>query len=170
MPTKRVVNGYVHQPLNYHHITMAARDLFHDEVVNALQRDGWTITHDPLTLPWGRSSMQIDLGAEKLIAAEKGALQIAVEIKSFLSRSRIDDLEDALGQLWLYRYLLERHQPQRTLFLAVSLNVYEDFISQPHVAEFIETERVRLLVFDAETQEVTQWIDWNNTAPPSSAS
>ena len=149
---------------------MPARDIYHDQVRKALERDGWTVTHDPLALPWGRSSLQIDLGAERLIAAEKDSLKIAVEIKSFLSRSRIDDLEDALGQLWLYRYLLQRHHPERELFLAVSLNVYDDFISQPHVSEFIQTERVRLLVFDPQTEEVMQWINWNNTATSSSES
>jgi hypothetical protein len=147
---------------------MAAKDIYHDQVRKALERDGWTITHDPLTLPWGRTSVQIDLGAERLIAAEKGARKIAVEIKSFLSRSRVDDLEDALGQLWLYRYLLNRHQPERELFLAVSQNVYDDFISQPHVAEFLEAESVRLLVFDPQTEEVVEWIDWNNIEPSSS--
>lgn len=147
---------------------MAAKDIYHSHVRKALERNGWTITHDPLTLPWGQTSVQVDLGAERLIAAEKGAHKIAVEIKSFLSRSRVDDLEDALGQLWLYRYLLNRHYPERELFLALSQNVYDDFISQPHVTEFLETERVRLLVFDPQTEEVVQWIDWNNTAPSSS--
>ena len=28
---------------------------YHDAVKNALIQDGWTITHDPLKLPWGRS-------------------------------------------------------------------------------------------------------------------
>jgi len=149
---------------------MAAKDIYHDHVRKALERDGWTITHDPLTLPWGQTSVQIDLGAERLIAAEKGAKKIAVEIKSFLSRSRVDDLEDALGQLWLYRYLLERHHPERELFLAVSQNVYDDFIGQPHVTEFLQTESVWLLVFDPQTEEVVEWIDWNNIEPSSSKS
>ncbi len=32
---------------------MPARDFYHDAVKNALTKDGWTITHDPLTLRWG---------------------------------------------------------------------------------------------------------------------
>jgi hypothetical protein len=149
---------------------MPAKDIYHAHVRKALESDGWTITHDPLSLPWGQTSVQIDLGAERLIAAEKGTSKIAVEIKSFLSRSRVDDLEDALGQLWLYRYLLQRHYPERELFLAVSRNVYDNFISQPHVTEFVETERVRLLVFDPQIEEVVQWINWNNTEPSSNKS
>ncbi|MCP5029653.1 MAG: fatty-acid synthase, partial [Actinomycetia bacterium] len=29
---------------------MPAKDLYHDVVKNALVKDGWEITHDPLTL------------------------------------------------------------------------------------------------------------------------
>lgn len=38
---------------------MAARDVFHEAVKNALVKDGWTITHDPLALPFG----EIDLAS-----------------------------------------------------------------------------------------------------------
>ena len=85
---------------------MSARDRFHDCVRNALVKDGWVITHDPLRLPWGKKDLYVDLGAEQLLAAEKGERRIAVEIKSFLGKSEIDDLEKALGQFVLYRAVL----------------------------------------------------------------
>ncbi len=143
---------------------MAAKDLFHPHVRHALEKDGWTITHDPLTLPWGSASVQVDLGAEKVIAAEKGARKIAIEVKSFLRSSRTEDLEDAMGQLVLYRHLLRRAPVQRELFLAVRKDVYESFIALPHVTEFLQAERVNLLIFNPQTEEVTQWIEWNNIA------
>ena len=46
----------------------------------------------------GKKDPFINLGAEKLIAAEKDSVKIAVEIKSFVSPSEIQDLENALGQ------------------------------------------------------------------------
>ncbi|QTR54850.1 hypothetical protein J9260_07125 [Thiothrix unzii] len=45
---------------------MAARDLFHQAVVIALQKEGWVITHDPLAVPIGGIDLYIDLGAERL--------------------------------------------------------------------------------------------------------
>ena len=143
---------------------MAAKDLFHPHVRHALEKDDWTVTHDPLTLPWGSAPVQIDLGAEKVIAAEKGARKIAVEVKSFLRASRTEDLENAVGQLVLYRYLLRRSPTQRELFLAIRQDVYESFIALPHVTEFLQAEQVNLLVFNPQTEEVVQWIEWNNTA------
>jgi XisH protein len=51
---------------------MPARDRYHDQVKNALVKDGWTITQDPLRVKWGKKDLYIDLGAEHfLLAAEK---------------------------------------------------------------------------------------------------
>jgi hypothetical protein len=69
-----------------------AKDIYHDTVRIALEKDGWTITDDPLTLWIGKRDLFVDLGAEKLIAAEREGKKIAVEIKSFISKSPIKDL------------------------------------------------------------------------------
>jgi hypothetical protein len=74
-----------------------ARDIFHDAVRHALEKDGWRITHDPLALQIGGVEMYIDLGAEQLIAAEKEGQKIAVEIKSFVSASAIYEFHLAIG-------------------------------------------------------------------------
>ena len=76
---------------------MPARDKYHDCVCKALIKDGWTITSDPYTLKWGTKDLFVDLGAERVLAAQKGAEKIAVEIKSFIGQSEMADLEQALG-------------------------------------------------------------------------
>ena len=76
---------------------MPARDLYHNVVRNALVKDCWTITHDPLRLRWGLKDLYIDLGAEQLLAAEKPGRKIVVESKSFVGPSIGADLEQALG-------------------------------------------------------------------------
>jgi XisH protein len=50
---------------------MSAKDYYHETVKNALIKDGWTITQDPLTLRLSKKKLYIDLGAEQLIAAER---------------------------------------------------------------------------------------------------
>ncbi len=82
---------------------MAAKDIFHEVVKKALQKDGWQITHDPLSLGVGGVNISIDLGAERLIAAEREGKKIAVEVKSFLERaSAISEFHTALGQFINY--------------------------------------------------------------------
>jgi hypothetical protein len=81
---------------------MSAKDIYHDACVHALQKDGWTITHDPLTISVGKTDLLIDLGAERVVAAERNGERIAVEIKSFVKLSLVQDLKEAIGQFVLY--------------------------------------------------------------------
>jgi hypothetical protein len=103
---------------------MPAKDIYHDTVKNALIKDGWTITHDPLVLRWGTTDVFIDLGAAQLLAAERYGRKIAVEVKSFVGRSDVDDLEKALGQYILYHDILTQREPDRVLYLAVHEEVF----------------------------------------------
>jgi hypothetical protein len=93
---------------------MAARDIFHAAVRQALITDGWTITHDPFFVGFGGVDLYIDLGAEKLIAAERDNQQIAVEVKSFLGPSLVSDFHAALGQFLNYQLAMEAYAPTRT--------------------------------------------------------
>lgn len=60
-----------------------ARDATHDLIRDILQIDGWVITHDPYVLMGYDPDWEIDFGAEKLLAAERGLEKIAVEAKSY---------------------------------------------------------------------------------------
>lgn len=57
-----------------------AKDRFNQVVKTALIKDGWNVTHDPFRIKVGGVEMEIDLGPEKLLAAERGDEKIAVEI------------------------------------------------------------------------------------------
>jgi XisH protein len=95
-------------------------------------KDQWNITADPLKLKFAdKDEVRIDLGAEKLLAAERGNQKIAVEIKSFLNESALFDYHAALGQFLNYRLVLSTLEPDRTLYLAVPLSAYEEFFQRP---------------------------------------
>jgi len=136
---------------------MPARDFYHDVVKSALIADGWRITHDPLVLQWGSKDLFVDLGAERLLAADKGDQKIAVEVKSFSGASDIDDLEKALGQFILYHDILEEREPDRRLYLAIPKEIHDDLFQEPVGQLLLKRERVRLLVFDPEAGVILQW-------------
>lgn len=138
---------------------MPAKDLYHDSVKRALQNDAWAITHDPLRLRWRTTDTYVDLGAEKLLAAQKDAQKIAVEIKTFLGRSTVDALEDAIGQFILYEELLKRLEPDRTLYLAISLDAYLNIFVDAIGEILLESKRVRLLVFDPQQEAIVKWLN-----------
>ena len=85
---------------------MSRKDTFHDIVRHALEKDGWKITRDPLLLRYELGNLYIDLGAEKILAAERLGQKIAVEIKSFLQNSTVSEFHTAQGQFLSYRMLL----------------------------------------------------------------
>ena len=135
-----------------------AKDIYHNTVKTALEKDGWIITNDPLTLKVGGRSAFIDLGAEKLFAAEKEGQRIAVEVKSFISPSPVRDLEQALGQYIMYSQVLERQNLSRSLYLAISRSVFLDFFSEELPQLMIELNNLKLLIFDVDSEEIVKWI------------
>ncbi len=76
--------------------------------------DQWVVTHDPYVLLFGENKLYVDLGAETMLAAEKGGRAIAVEIKALTGSSALTELERALGQHILYRFVMGRSDPGRT--------------------------------------------------------
>lgn len=66
---------------------MPAHNLYHDAVIDALVADGWTVTADPLRLPYGDHGRYVDLGlAGSALVAGRAGREIAVEIQSFVGR------------------------------------------------------------------------------------
>ena len=137
---------------------MPAKDKFHELVKTALQNQDWTITHDPYHIDLGFVDFYIDLGAEQLLAATKDNEKIAVEIKTFLAPSTISEFHTAVGQFINYRIALEYDDPERTLYLAVPLDVYTRFFNYSFIQRVIERNQIPLLVYDTEKEEISQWI------------
>lgn len=135
-----------------------ALDKIHNAVKNALIKDGWTITDDPFQIVYGVRKVYIDLAAEKFFMAEKGGAKIAVEVKSFLSPSRMRDFELALGQFNLYQTYLELTTPERKLYLAIDDKVYEDFFVEDAVKVALDKFQISLIVVNLGNEEIVKWI------------
>jgi hypothetical protein len=136
---------------------MSAKDRYHNAVKAALLKEQWKIT-DPLILKYeDTDEVRIDLGAERLLAAERGSEKIAVEIKSFLSESALFDYHGALGQFLNYRLVLESLEPERTLYLAVPLTAYEVFFQRPLAKASVRTYQVKLLVYNPIEEVIVRW-------------
>lgn len=135
-----------------------AKDKFHEAVKKALENDGWKITHDPLILFPKEEKIAIDLGAEKILIAEKGFEKIAVEVKSFTQPSVIYAFHEALGQYMNYLTALEIAEEKRALYLAVSEDVFASFEDNTIIIHSIEKYKVKILIFDIITQNIVKWM------------
>lgn len=137
---------------------MPAKDIYHNAVKNALIKDGWTITDDPYILNIGRRDLFVDIGAEKLLSAEKGEKKIAVEIKSFIGKSRVNDLENALGQYTLYGDIMRDIDPNRILYLAITKDVFDTLFQEAIGEILLRNQRFNLLIFEKKQEVIERWI------------
>jgi hypothetical protein len=137
---------------------MAQKDIYHETVIKALDKDDWKITDDPFRVRIGRKRLKMDLGAERLISAEKGTRKIVVEIKSFVGRSDIKDLQQALGQYMMYYQVLIAKNIDRELYLAIPYRTYKNTFQNEIGQLLLQNELLRLIVFDEEQEVIVEWI------------
>lgn len=137
---------------------MSAKDFFHNAVRLALEKDGWLVTDDPLYFRLtALVKIRIDLGAEKLIGAEKHNQKIAVEVKSFIGPSAISEFHTAIGQFLKYRIALEQEDYERVLYLAISKDIHQEFFTDTFIQTVLERYNIKLLVFDIQKEEIVLW-------------
>lgn len=135
-----------------------ARDKIHEAVKNALINDGWTITDDPLILLPEEDNIGIDLGAEKLLLAEKGVEKIAVEIKSFVQPSLMYEFHRAIGQYFDYESALIEANETRVLFAAIPKPIYPRLLKSRVIKRSMERIGMRIIIVDIETETIESWI------------
>jgi hypothetical protein len=138
---------------------MPAKDVFHQAVRHALEKDGWTITDDPLLVDLKEVKVFVDLGAERLIAAERENEMIAVEVKSFIGGSTISEFHTALGQFINYRLFLRLSDPKRSLYLAVPSETYDEFFAGKIIGQVIKESNLKIIVYEPISEIIEQWIN-----------
>lgn len=137
-----------------------ARDVFHFNVRTALEKESWQITNDPLRIPIDGSHLEIDLAGEMVFGAERGGVKIAVEVKSFLSKSFMNNFHEAMGQYLDYRSALEDFEPDRLVYLAIPVAAQKHTMFQSRfIQKRLREENVKLIIFDPFQNLIVQWID-----------
>lgn len=137
-----------------------ARDLLHNNVREALLKEGWHITHDPLPIPIDGTYLEIDVAGEIILGAERGTEKIAVEVKSFLKKSFMTNFHEAIGQYLDYESALEDFDPQRIVYLAIPLHAFNNPIFQGRfIQKRLKQEKAKLIIFEPIKNEIIEWIE-----------
>ena len=137
---------------------MPIQNIYHDAVRNALQRDEWTITLEPVYLPFDGFRLEADFAAQKTTATEE-LLEIVVEVKDFLNEDDIYEncFPTALGQYMSCAHVLNGSHPTRRLYLAISEHIYNSFFTLPDVVGVTGKHHMKLLIFDPTTETIVAW-------------
>lgn len=135
-----------------------AKDFYHENVREALEKDGWLITHNPYSVKVEEVGYEIDFGAEPLIAAEKEESKIAVEVKSFVGPSAINEFHKAVGQFNDYSVVLEIKDPERILFLAVPEETWQRFFQKQVIQKSLARIKAKVIIYNPSNNTIVQWI------------
>jgi XisH protein len=134
-----------------------AKDKYHELVKQALIDEGWTITDDPFQVSSLIADLEVDLAAEKIIAAEKGTDHIAIEVKSFLGKSWLHDFYKSVGQFGFYHLAISHDEPNRTLYLALPNDAFQYLFKDPISVELARINHMKFIVFNVETKKIVLW-------------
>jgi hypothetical protein len=132
-----------------------AKDRYHDTVVRALTKGGWTVTAQQVAVAVPGRRLWIDLRA--VMASD--SLVVLIEVKGFEKMpSPVDYLASVVGQYVLYRAALDLVGLSTPLYLAVPVAAYEGILGETLGKQAVETAGIRIMLFDPIMEEIIQWI------------
>lgn len=102
--------------------------------------------------------VKMDIGAERLFAAEKGEEKIAVEVKSLTQPSIVYSFYEAFGQYMLYRDALQDEGIDRQMFLAISDIAFLRIEKLPFLYKRLEQYQISLIIVNIEDEIIEKWI------------
>ncbi len=137
---------------------MPTLDQCHDQVVRALQKDGWIVQPLPLYLTLKRRRAYIDIQASR---QDNGSAKniIVAEVKCLSdSENLTTDIYIAIGQYLIYRTLLRQKRLAMPIYLAVPEKIYNiSFDETVHLT--LNESKIKLLVVNVDTETIVQWIE-----------
>jgi len=141
-----------------------AKDIYHNNVREALEKEGWTITRDPLRVYITQKAyVDIDIAADNVFSAEKDNVKIAVEVKSFIRKSIISAFHEAIGQYLDYRSALSKAEPDRTIYLAVPNTAYaNELFKDSFFEQRLTEESANFIVFDPTKNIIVKWKNYTD--------
>jgi hypothetical protein len=132
---------------------MPAKDKYHDVVLNALRKDGWRIVEENLTMGDEVRHLIVDV-----LARREEQEAILIEIKVFENlKSPMTYLQHVVGQYMLYKAMVDYSGVRLPLYLALPNAAYQDLFAEAFVAHTIKYLKLKLLVYEPQTEKVVLW-------------
>jgi hypothetical protein len=134
-----------------------ALDRCHQQVVRALEKDGWMVAKKPTKLYSEDRQVFIDILAERGTNGSQEQI-ILSEVKCFPDRNDTTrEIYIAFGQYLVYRAIIAELKRQIPLYLAVPEDAYQA-IFDPVIQRVVNDNQVKLLVVDLEMEIITRWM------------
>ena len=137
-----------------------AKDFIHYFVKEALIKEGWKVTDDPLSiiLAEDETFFEVDLAIEKKSISKSINKILAIEIKSFQGGSIINAFHEALGQFLNYKAAIQEQNLGYDLFLAVSEIGWKKINSYKFIQRRIAQFGLQFLIVNTKNKTISKWI------------
>lgn len=133
---------------------MPANDKTHGNIINALKKEGWTISREQAHLHIGGRNLWIDIEAEH----QANEQIILIEVKSYENiASPIAFLQNIIGQYIMYRLVLKHFAIDTSLFLAISDIAWNTFFQEELSQLVIKEIDLKIMIVNEVDEEIVQW-------------
>ena len=137
---------------------MPAFDQCHEQVVRALQKEGWRVTGQQIRLTTGKRNAFIDMRVAHGFNGN-GRTILLVEVKCFPPDSdRNSELYSAIGQYLIYRAMLVENDEAMPLYLSIPAHEYGKLTDRAF-SRVITESKIKLIIVDLEAERIIEWIE-----------
>jgi hypothetical protein len=136
---------------------MPAFDQCHEQVIHALQKDGWKLEKSPAKLSLPPRLIYVDLLKSR--GSNDTHKEIAlVEVKCFPDEDNTTrDLYTAIGQYLVYRAMIMELEMALDLYLSIPSTIYQAIFDKP-VERVMAESRIKLVIINLVDEEVVKWL------------
>jgi len=137
---------------------MPAFDVCHNQVVRALQKEGWNVEAEQVTFSLGKRRIFIDIQAVRGVNGNRQQMML-IEVKCFSNPKLVnEELYYAIGQYLVYRAMLAERKSEVALFMSIPELVFNLAFDLP-IRRVIADSQIKLVIVNIESERVVRWIE-----------
>lgn len=141
---------------------MSARDKCEPEIIEALQKEGWTVRKSDflIRLDTNQNSRGVFADLQLQRKNDEGSLEkiIVVEIKCFTPPlNELDEFYHAVGQYHVYQSGLDLHSISFPLYLILPDHLQSTLLGQTAIQMMLKRTETKFVLVNLEKREVIQW-------------
>ena len=136
---------------------MPAFDQCHEQVVHALQKEGWRLEQSSVSLFFDDRYAYVDMRVSRGSNGNHEQI-LLLEVKCFPDKdSTTRDLYTAIGQYLVYRAMIQELRKPYGIYLSIPHLIFDE-IFDVSVMRVIQETRINIVVINLESETIVKWI------------
>jgi uncharacterized Fe-S cluster-containing radical SAM superfamily protein len=138
---------------------VAALDTCEQQIIRALQNQGWSLVDKPFTLRTDGHTILADFSIQRRVNGNTEQV-VVLEVKCFTNQQQdLPEIYKAVGQYQLYKAALRANKLTFALYLAIPATAFSRLNQDPVIKATLSDAKIKLVIIDIAREVVTQWIN-----------